>query len=327
MSAHRQHHAGWNGRRPVVATRIRFVMTFLAAAVAIVCFVQGKALIALGCMNRMAGDILIWVGAVPATVLAMLCCLIGFGLHRGSVGWMRAALAFDAVLATGALAVLIVSGLVVVRTGDYDGLSTLLLFHGGVACAALLCAAEAASLMQACRGSRSGWWIFACFAAAIVALAVVLPVVTERMQRRHILPLQTYVVQHWFAVPDSATVRVTHSPDRNGVHLDVLWLREGDRLWLVSATHEQGVGWRCAASNEVAWTIGPSVEAGPLHVAERELRAAGVARAWYDANALTTDQNGEVLHRFPARPAGGTYTVNGRGRIGLALAAPLVVSE
>lgn len=327
MSAHRQHHASWNGRRPVVATRLRFVMTFLAAAAAVVCFVQGQALIALGCMNRMAGEILIWIGAVPATFLGMLCCLIGFGLHRGSIGWMRAALVFDAVIVVGLCAGLAVLAYDQVVEGDSELLSTRLLIGGGMAAVLLLCAAEAASILHACRGNALAWPAFAVLAVLAAAVTIALPPAARAAHRRHVEPLRQFATAHWFAIPPGATACVTRSPRPDGRHSDEILLRDGEWTWCVLATHEPGRGWVGGPATLMAWANGPSIEAATEWGARKRLGQVGVADRWYEPDGTHTQREHLATIRFRAPAAGGVYDVTDFGWVHFRLETSLRIPE
>lgn len=325
MSESMQPGTGWNGNRPTVAARLRFGMTGLATAGAAIALVQGRASIAQGCMNIVPGNLLIFFVAVPCALIAVLCLLIGLGLRRGSPGWMRTALVLDAILVAGILAYLCVSATGLVLWGDRESLATRLIAGIGAGAVSLLCAAEASSLLHACRGKAMAWRIFGGLLATTVVLAAAIPVVAAHAHRKHVEPLCRYAAAHWCVPPAHASVHVTRDPLQDGMHRYTVEMRTDDWGWCIYGSHEAGRGW--TASDLALFVVGQPADASTVRGARERLAAAGVAKEWYQPDGVFSQGQFEACFVFDAPALGGRYAVTKDGSVTLRLSAPVVLPD
>lgn len=316
---------GWCGARPAVAVWLRGLMTLLAAGGGLAAFIEGRALVALGCMNVMAGDVLIFLVAIPCAFLAMFSCLVAFGLHRGSTGWMRTALVFDLLAVMLLLSALGWFARGHWREGSNEAFAESLWMGGGMGGALLLCAAEAASLMHACRRSRTAWPVFGLLVLVTVALAVIVPFRARALHLRHVAPLVDHLRAYWFRVPSDAEPSVSITHDGAGGHTDWVDLRAGDRSWSVWMRHDADGNWRAVVSDVVASGHGPAPAEGDPDPVGSALRAARIVPVDVGTNAAVVVIDRQTFSRLSAPAAGGCFDVSAQGGVLFRLEQPLTI--
>jgi hypothetical protein len=316
-----------NKTRPKVIAWIRAVTAAVCGIAAVWAFVQGPILISHGCMDRMAGDFLIWFVGIPALILGISSAIIAVGLFRKSIS---AAVILDTVIVIVIGAGLILTNVIFFLHGEHGDIGERLQIGLIGAAVALLFAGEAAWLSRVCRGRKTAWRDLGILAAVLALIVIVWPLVSRQLHVQHVQGLREFVATHLVAIsPERPVTATRESASANG-HTDCIAFTGGSAIWSATADHDSA-GWhfmpgkaRAVMHANSNWGTNINSSAAVIEY----LRSAGVLAANIGTNC-TSKQETSPPHRtfytIESPALNGSFEISQYGAVELFLSSPLVV--
>lgn len=318
-----------NKARPRAVAWFRTAIAVVSGIAAVWAFIQGPILIGHGCMDRMAGDFLIWLIGVPAAVLAITSAIIAAGLFRNSI---TAAVILDIVIA-----IVIAGGLILMSGhfflhGEHGGMGERLQIGVVGAVVALLFAGEAAWLSCIYRGRTTAWRNLGILAVVLALIVIVWPLVSIQLHVRHVRVLRDFVSAHLVAIPPEARITATRESGGSSGHTDCIAFTSGSAIWSATAQHDP-TGWRFMPGKAQAAMHANSnwgTNINSTAAAFEYVRSAGVLAANIGTNCTSkkeTSSPGRTFYTIESPALSDAFEISQYGAMELFLSKPLDVPD